>query len=53
MKAKLYLFGSTRKSDKIKHPISVLARSERSALLIITINFRKHNYKGSPVRIAL
>lgn len=53
MKAKLYLFGSTRKLDKIKHPISVLARSERSALLIVTINFRKHNYKGSPVRIAL
>lgn len=53
MKTKLYLFGSSRKSDKIKHPISVLARSERTALLIVTINFRKHNYKGSPVRIAL
>lgn len=49
---KLYIFKSSRKSDKINR-LSIWTNSERKAISLAIINFAKHGAKGSPVQIAL
>lgn len=47
----IYFFKSSRKSDKLSHPVTVCAKSERRAFALAIINFKKHNMIGSPKRI--
>ena len=49
----IYFFKSSRKSDKLSHPITVCANNERRAIALAIINFAKNGYKGSPKIIAL
>jgi hypothetical protein len=50
----IYFFGSTRKADKLSHPITISTTGgERRAYALATINFIKHGLKGSPKMIAL
>ena len=49
----IYFFKSSRKSDKLSHPITVCANNERRAIALAIINFAKNGYKGSPKMIAL
>jgi hypothetical protein len=49
---KLYIFKSSRKSDKINR-LTIWTNSEKKAIALAIINFAKHEAKGSPVRIAL
>lgn len=49
----IYFFKSSRKSDKLSHPVTVCANSERRAFALALLNFTKHGYKGSPKMIAL
>lgn len=49
----IYFFNSSRKSDKLSHPITVCANSERRAFALAVLNFAKHNLKGSPKLIAI
>lgn len=49
----IYFFNSSRKSDKLRHPVTVCAANERRATALAIINFLKNGYKGSPKLIAL
>ena len=49
----IYFFNSSRKSDKLSHPITVCAANERRAIALAVINFLKNGYKGSPKIIAI
>ena len=49
----IYFFKSSRKSDKLSHPVTVCATNERRAFALALINFKKNSYKGSPKIIAL
>jgi len=49
----IYFFKSSRKSDKLSHPVTVCAANERRATALAIINFVKNGYKGSPKIIAL
>lgn len=49
----IYFFNSTRKSDKLHHPVTVCAQSERRAFALALINFKKNGLVGSPKLIAL
>lgn len=49
----IYFFKSSRKSDKLYHPVTICAANERRAFALALINFKKSNYKGSPKMIAL
>lgn len=50
----LYFYCSTRKDDKLTHPITISTNgSERRAYMLATFNFRKHNLKGFPKRVKL
>ena len=49
----IYFFGSTHKADKLSHPITVCAQSERRAIVLATINFIKNGLKGEPKLIAI
>lgn len=49
----IYFFNSTRKSDKLHHPVTVCAQSERRAFALALINFKKNSYKGSPKLLAI
>lgn len=49
----IYFFKSSRKSDKLSHPITICANNERRATALAIINFTKNGYKGSPKIIAL
>lgn len=44
----IYFFNSSRKSDKLTHPVTICANSERRAFALAVINFAKNNLKGSP-----
>ena len=47
----IYFFNSSRKDDKIIHPITICAGSERRAIALAIIKFLEWGYKGSPVKI--
>lgn len=49
----IYFFKSSRKSDKLIHPITVCSNSERRAFALAIINFAKNGYKGSPKLLAI
>lgn len=45
----IYFFNSTRKADKLSHPITISTNGgERRAYALAVINFVKHGLKGSP-----
>lgn len=49
----IYFFNSTRKADKLSHPVMVCAANERRAFALALINFAKNGYKGSPKVLAV
>jgi hypothetical protein len=49
----IYFFNSTRKADKLSHPVTVCAANERRATALAIINFAKNGYKGSPKLVAI
>ena len=49
----IYFFKSSRKSDKLSHPVTVCANNENRAFALAILNFTKNGYKGSPKMIAL
>ena len=49
----IYFFNSTRKADKLSHPITVCAVNERRAFALALVNFAKNGYKGSPKLLAI
>lgn len=49
----IYFFKSSRKFDKLSHPITVCAKTERRATALAIINFVKNGLKGSPKLIAI
>ena len=44
----IYFFKSSRKSDKLIHPLTISTTSERRAFALAVINFTKNGLKGSP-----
>lgn len=44
----IYFFKSSRKDDKLVHPLTICANSERRAIALAIINFVKNGLKGSP-----
>lgn len=49
----IYFFSSSRKDDKLTHPVTVSTNSERRAYALAVLNFTKHRLKGSPKMIQL
>lgn len=49
----IYFFNSSRKDDKLSHPITICASNERRAFALALINFVKNGYKGSPKLLAV
>lgn len=50
----IYFYNSSRKSDKLSHPITISTNgSERRAYALALISFKKHNLKGSPKLITI
>lgn len=49
----IYFFKSSRKSDKLVHPLTICSSSEKRAIALAVINFAKNGLKGSPEIIAL
>lgn len=49
----IYFYKSSRKSDKLQHPVTVCANNEHKAFALALINFTKNGLKGSPKLIAL
>ena len=50
----IYFYTSSRKSDKLSHPITISTNgSERRAYALAVINFKKSGLKGSPKLINL
>lgn len=49
----IYFFSSTRKADKLSHPVTVCANNERRAIALAILNFAKNGYKGSPKLLAV
>lgn len=49
----IYFFKSSRKDDKLKHPITICSTSEKRAFALALINFIKNGYKGSPKLLAV
>lgn len=49
----IYFFKSSRKSDKLHHPVTVCAANERRAFALALINFKKNGLLGSPKIVAI
>lgn len=49
----IYFFNSTRKADKLSHPVTVCAANESRAIVLAARNFIKNGLKGEPKLIAL
>ncbi len=50
----IYFYTSSRKSDKLSHPITISTKgSERRAYALAVINFIKNGLKGSPKLLAV
>lgn len=49
----IFFYKSSRKSDKLVHPLTICANSERRANALAILNFTKNRLKGSPVLIAV
>lgn len=46
----IYFYTSSRKSDKCSQ-ITILSSTLRRAYALAVVQFKKHNYKGTPRRI--
>lgn len=49
----IYFYNSTRKADKLSHPITVCAANERRAFALALMNFIKNGLKGTPKLLAV
>ena len=49
----IYFFKSSRKSDRLIHPITICAGNEKRAFALALMNFLKNGLKGSPKLIAV
>ena len=49
----IYFFKSSRKDDKLIHPLTICANSERKAFALALINFKKNGLVGSPKLLAV
>ena len=49
----IYFFNSSRKDDKLNHPLTICTSSERRAYALATLNFVKNGLKGSPKLVAI
>ena len=49
----VFFYNSSNKKDKLRHPVTILAKSERRAFALALINFKQNNLIGSPKRIEL
>ena len=49
----IYFFKSSRKSDKLSHPVTVCASNEKRAFALALVNFLKNGLKGTPKLIAV
>lgn len=49
----IYFFKSSRKDDKLSHPVTICASNEKRAFALALINFIKNGYKGSPKLLAV
>lgn len=49
----IYFYNSSRKDDKLVHPVTVSTNSERRAYALVVLNFKKNNLKGTPKRIMI
>lgn len=49
----IYFFNSTRKADKLSHPVTVCAANERRAIVLAARNFIKNGLKGEPKLLAI
>ena len=49
----IYFFKSSRKDDKLVHPVTICASNEKRAFALALINFVKNGLKGSPKLIAV
>lgn len=47
----IYFFKSSRKDDKLVHPVTVCAGNERRAYALAVLNFKKNSLNGTPMRI--
>lgn len=52
-KIMIYFFNSSRKDDKLTHPVTISTNSERRAYALAVINFKKHHLIDSPKLIQL
>jgi hypothetical protein len=50
-KIMMYVFKSSRKNEHVN--VTVFTTSATRAFMLALMNFTKHGYKGSPVRLAL
>lgn len=44
----IYFYKSSRKDDKLVHPVTISTTSERRAFALALINFKKNGLNGSP-----
>lgn len=49
----IYFFKSSRKDDKLTHPVTICAPNEKRAFALALVNFLKNDLKGSPKLIAV
>lgn len=49
----IYFFKSSRKDDKLIHPITICAKTERKAFGLAVLNFKKNYLKGTPKLIII
>ena len=49
----IYFYNSSRKDDKLVHPVTVSTNSERRAYAFAVLNFKKNNLKGTHKRIEI
>ena len=49
----IYFFKSSRKSDRLNHPVTVCAANESRAIILAARNFIKNGLKGEPKLLAI
>ena len=49
----VFFYNSSNKKDRLHHPVTILANSERRAFALAVINFKQNHMIGSPKRIEL
>lgn len=49
----IFFYNSSRKDDKLVHPVTISTCSERKAYALAVLNFKKNNFHGTPKRILI